>query len=230
MVTLDHNWPSLIFSMIVGQCIRVVCTIGETQRESTWSFISEIKGETIATLPSLPKKSPKAKGSRAKQRLLPLLVGRLTKTSLPSKKLVIALFCWLFKEEKPKHLLAFLIDASIARACTGLSLPASQCLCSARYAQCIPGDIKQLLQSDWPAKILAHRYKTIQAVSQTLPPRIYPKRSERCGGSGLVSRLLFGNDVETPDHGHSSDNGESRLSGGEDIAAGERFAQPASVR
>ena len=60
----------------------------------TWSFISEINGDTtIAMLPFLSRKLSKAKGSRAKQRLFPLPVGRLTNTSFPSKKLAMALFC-----------------------------------------------------------------------------------------------------------------------------------------
>ena len=50
-------------------------------------------------------------------------------------------------------------------------------------------DVTRVLQSDWPAKILAHGSKMVWAVSQTLPPRVYPERTKRCGGSGLVSRL-----------------------------------------
>ena len=30
-----------------------------------------------------------------------------------------------------------------------------------------------------------------RAVSQTLPPRVYPERTKRCGGRGLVSRLTL---------------------------------------
>ena len=49
-------------------------------------------------------------------------------------------------------------------------------------------DVTRVLQSDWPAKILAHRSgsKTVWAVSQTLP---YPERTKHCRGRGLVSRL-----------------------------------------
>ena len=55
-----------------------------------------------------------------------------------------------------------------------------------RFQTC---DVTLLMQSDWPAKICARGSKTVWAVSQTLPPRIYPERTKRCRGSGLVLRL-----------------------------------------
>ena len=51
-------------------------------------------------------------------------------------------------------------------------------------------DVIRVLQSDWPAKILAHGSKTAQAVSQTLPLRVFIlKELNAAEGSGLVSRL-----------------------------------------
>ena len=44
-----------------------------------------------------------------------------------------------------------------------------------------------VLQSDWPVNICSRGSKTVWAI---LPPRVYPERTKRYGGSCLVSRLL----------------------------------------
>ena len=86
-------------------------------------------------LPFVSYKSSKAQGRRAKHKLFPLPVGRLTKTLFPSKKLNTALFCWLFKDEKPNRLAAFVIDNSIFNA---------QYICMRTIYVRYPYDVKSL--------------------------------------------------------------------------------------